>query len=382
MRGDEWWLTMQPYINYIDNFDAKKDYTIEYTYLGSERILTNQLSIRENKLNSTAIYNRESTKFDKSHLVPKGTLTNGKNYIAKIRVKISETTWSDWSPEVPFICLSTPTLSFETLDNKNYIYNDDVMMNIIYRQEQGEKIETYQITLMDQNKVPITLYPVRFPNPATPNTLTERVNGLVKGRLYYIGCRVTTKNGINYFETHEFIPHYVAPSISGVINVSSQPENGQILIQSFLKQLLGTQTKPFIPDADNSEPENYVYLNDEWVVIPPDKPLMYKDLGMAKASDWVAKIWCKNIPNGTFLDFERVNNEPVGMKFIKYDDYITCEKEYLGLKSRTKSNTVIGLGLNEFYLYIKVIEFRVQMTIIPKTQKLTLTVEGGNVRQL
>lgn len=373
---------MQPYINYIENFDANKDYTVEYTYLGSERILTNELSVREDKNGSSAVYDRTSTKFDKNHILPSGNLNNGKNYVARLRVEIAEGEWSDWSPEVKFVCLATPKLDFSTLDNKNYIYNDDVMMNIIYRQEQGEKVETYQMTLMDQNKVPITLYPVRFPDPSTPNTLTERVNGLVKGRLYYIGCRVITKNGINYFETHEFIPHYVAPTISGSVQVSNQSENGQILVQGFLKQLLGTQTKPFIPGADNSEPENYVYLNDDWVVIPPDKPLMYKDLGMAKASDWVAKIWCKNIPNGAFLDFERVNNESVGMKFIKYDDYITCEKEYLGLKSRTKSNTVIGLGLNEFYLYIKVIEFRVQMTIIPKTQKLTLTVEGGNVRQL
>lgn len=356
---------MQPYINLIDNFDAKQDYTIEYTYLGSERILTNQVSIREDKTGSSAVYTRESTKFDKNHVIPASTLTNGKSYVAKLRVELAENTWSDWSPEISFICLATPTLTFSTLDSKNYIYNDDVMMTIIYRQEQGEKVETYQMTLMDQNKVPLTTYPVRYVSESTPNTLTERVNGLIKGRLYYIGCSIRTVNGIQYFEAHEFIPHYVAPSLAGIVNVSNQSENGQILVQSFLKQLLGTQTKPYIPGADNSQPENYVYIGGEWVVIPPDKPLMYKDLGMAKASDWVAKIWCKNIPNGLFLDFERENGEPVGLQFYKHDNYIYCKKEYLGVTSRTKSNTVSGLKLKEFYLYIKVVEFRVQIKIVP-----------------
>ncbi len=356
-------VTMQPYINILETFDATKEYTIEYTYLGSERVLTNQLSIREDKLNSSAVYSKESTKFDKNHVIPKGSLINGKNYLAKIRVKVSDTEWSDWSPEVEFICLTTPTLTFSTLDNKNYIYNDDVMMNIIFRQEQGEKVETYQISLLDQNKTPITVYPVRLTSESAPNTLSERVSGLVKGRLYYIGCRVITKNGINYFETHEFIPHFIAPSLSGIVQVTNQSDGGQILVQSFLKQLLGTQTKPYIPDSNNSLPTNYVYLNNEWVVIPQDKPLMFKDLGMAKASDWVAKIWCKNVVNGLFLDFQRENNDPIGIQFYKYDNYIICEKEFLGIKSRTKSNTIAGLKLKEFYLYIKVVEYRVQISI-------------------
>lgn len=355
-----------PYINIIENFDATNDYVLGYTYLGSERITTNQVQIREAKSGSEPMYDRSSTKFDKNHTIPKNTLMNGKTYWAKLRVQLSDTVWSDWSAEVEFVCLATPVLTFDSLDDKNYVYNNDVLMSVIYRQEQGERVSTYQFTLLDQNKTPITKFPTRIPDSANPNVFSERMDSLVKGRLYYIGIRINTKNGINYFETHEFIPHFVTPSLEGIMAVKNNGDEGQVLVQSYLKQLLGTQVKPFIPDAENNNSNTYTYMGEDWIVIPAEMPLMYTRLGMAKASDWVMKIWCKNILNGLFLDFSEEFGAGVHVKFYKHNDYITCEKEYNGIKSRTKSNTVVGLGLKEFYLYVKVIEYRIQMKIVPK----------------
>lgn len=362
---------MQPYINQVNNFDATQDYVIEYTYLGSERVLTNEVSIREDVKNSVAVYTRQSTKFDKIHTVAGGSLINGKNYLIKLRVRLGtledeEGGWSDWSPELRFVCLATPTFIFSNLDKNSYVYNNDVMMQVIYRQEQGEKVETYQFSLLDQNKSPLTIFPTRTPNETSPNVLEERFNNLVKGRLYYIKCQVVTRNGINFFDTHQFVPHFASPSLDGIVETQNQSESGQILVQSFLKQTLGIQTRPFVVGENNNDSDNYTYLGNDWVVIPPDKPLKYTSMGMAKASDWVAKVWCKNILNGLFLDFEREDNNGIGLKFYKHDEYITCEKENLGFKSRTISNIVPNLKLKEFYLYIKVVEFRVLMEIVPK----------------
>lgn len=356
---------MKPHINLINNFDAKKEYVITYNYLGSERITTNQLQIREAKSGSDPLYDRKSTKFDKDHVVPEGTLVNGKSYWVKLRVQLDENKWSDWSSEMEFMCLATPVLTFDSLDEKNYIYNNDVSMSVIYRQEQGERVETYQFTLMNQNKTPIKRYPTRIPDSSSPNVFTERMSDLVKGRLYYAGVRIKTRNGINYYETHEFIPHFVTPSLEGIVAVKNNGDAGQVLVQSYLKQMLGTQTKPFIHNAPSDAPDNYTYIDEEWIIIPEEMPLMYTRLGMAKASDFITKVWCKNVLNGTMLHFTEEDGEGVGMKFIKHDDYITCEKEYLGIKSRTRSNVVKNLRLKEFYLFIKVVEYRVTMKIVP-----------------
>lgn len=357
---------MTPYINIIENFDANNEYVLNYTYLGSERITTNQVQIREAVSGSTPVYDRVSTRFDKQHTVPANTLVNGKSYWVKLRVQLDEATWTNWTAEVEFLCLTTPSLTFDSLDEKNYVYNNDVMMSVIYRQAQGERVDNYQFTLMNQNKTPITKYPVRIPDTQSPNVFSERMNGLVKGRLYYVGVRVITRNGINYYEIHEFIPHFVTPSLDGIVAVQNNGDAGQVLVQSYLKQMLGTQTKPFIPDAENDNSNNYTYMNDDWIIIPKEMPLMYTRLGMAKASDWIMKVWSKNVLNGVMLRLSEENGEGVNITFIKHDDYIVCEKEYKGVKSRTRSNVVEGLGLKEFYLYVKIIEYRVQMKIVPK----------------
>lgn len=342
-----------------------------YTYLGSERILLNELSIREDVRNSQPVHVAQSTKFDKSHLLSGGVLQNGKAYLAKIRVSRGSG-WTEWSAEAPFTCLETPKYTFENLQEGKFVYNNDVLMRIIFQQAQGDKVETFRFVLMDQNKVPIKgkSYPMRRPNPATPNVLQERITDLVKGKLYYIGCYVTTINGIQFFDSHEFIPHFVAPGSAGVIQTDVQEDTGQVLVQSFLRQHTGIQTTPHIQGQDFAEASSYVYLNGEWVVIPPDKPLTYKKMGMAKASDFVVKLWCKNVLDGEFLYFSEENQDGVGIRFIKHRDYITAEKEFLndgghGVQSRTKSNVVENLGLKEFFLYIKVFEFRVQIEIAP-----------------
>ena len=356
---------MQPYINIVENFDANLDYVITYNYLGSERITTNEIQIREAVSGSLSVYTRESTKFDKNHLVPALSLLNGKTYWAKIRVKINETTWSEWSPEVEFMCLRKPNITFDSLDEKGYIYNNDIMMTAVYRQEQGERVETYQFTLMNQNKVPVTTYPVRIPDVSSPSVFTERISDLIKGRIYYIGCRVKTKNGINHFEVHEFIPHFVTPSLDGIVTVRNNSEEGQVLVQSYLKQMLGTQTKPFIPNAETDNSNNYTFMSGDWVIIPAEKPLMYTRLGMAKSSDWIMKVWCKNVLDGLMFDFSEQMGNGVHMRFYKNGEFITCEKEYNGVKSRAKSNMVYKLGLKEFFMYVKVVEYRVEIDIVP-----------------
>lgn len=364
-------MSQTPYINLIENFDALDEYTIDYTYLGSQRITTNQVQIREAVSGSEPVYDRTSTRFDKEHVVPEGALENGKSYWARVRVQLDESTWSEWSAETEFMTLRTPTLVWDSLDEQDYVYNNDIMMAVVYRQEQGERVEQYRFSLLDQNKHPVTdmQFPWRKPDAASPNILTERLSDLVKGRLYYVGIRIQTRNGINYYETHELIPHFVTPTIDNIIEVKNNGDAGQVLVQAYLKQILGSAVKPHIMNDDGSyapddNSNRYTYMNDSWIIIPPEQPLLYENLGMARASDWVMKSWQQNVLNGVMFDFsEYADFGGIHIKFVKHDDYITVEKEFKGVKSRTKSNTIEGLGLKPFYMYVRVIEHRIMVHI-------------------
>lgn len=362
----------QPLINYITNFDANKDYTLEFTYLGTERITTNEVEIRVDKMGSLPIYARQSTKFDKNHVIPGGILRNGVTYRAKARVQNQDGGWSIWSPEETFTCLSTPRIIFENLEEDKYVYNNDVLFQAYFQQEQGDRVSTYQFSLLNSNGVPVSRYPVRRPEARLPNVMQERISNLDKGRLYYLKINVITESGIDYSQRHEFIAHYVAPSTSGIIEVKPDSENGTVLMQSYLTQSLGIQVTPKIENGSNEGgsviPVDYAYIDDEKIIIPPHRPLMYDRLGMAQASDFIIKLWCQNIGNGTFLEFISEHRNGIGIQFEKRSDRVLMHKEFLneddnGLKSVHSSNVIEGLDKKSFYLYVKLIEFRPEIYI-------------------
>lgn len=353
----------QPILNYIANFDANNEHTLSFVYLGAERTSTHMVSIREDKPNSKPVYEKTVINYDKEHILDEKTLKNGYSYLAKVRVKIGEE-WSEWSPEIKFMCLDTPVIEFDMIDKKNFIYTNDVQFNAVYRQAQSESVVSYQYTLYDQQHVVVKGYPTRTPNPLSPNIFTERISDLIKGKLYYVAVKVVTKHGLVHVHEQQFTPQYIVPSISGILQPKLNEKDAQITIEAFLKQMLGTPVKPFIPNRPTDSDDHYTYWQNDYVVIPKDNPLMFTKLGMAKASDFVVKLWCMDVSNGVMLDWSPELGKGTHIKFIKHDDYITCEKQFGKIKSRTRSNIVEGLGLKPFYLYIYVHEYRIEMRIV------------------
>lgn len=356
---------MNTFLESVDTFDATKDYTVYFKYVGSSRMKANEIKVI-NKATEEVAYDAISVLLDKKQVIPANTLKNGVEYIVQVRVKDNDNVWGDWSAKESFLCLKEPVVHFDTIDEKNYVYNNDLLMTAVYTQEQGERVETYQFILMNENKIVTKEFPVRVPEEKNPNIFTERITDLLKGQTYNIGLRIKTQHNLNKYFTRTFMPQYIAPTVSGIVNAMNQDDTGQVLIQSFLKQILGSQAKAYVVNSEHTADEiefEYNFINHEWVVIPKDKPLMYRRLGMGLATDWVAKMWCKNIPNGTMFELYDKDGKGVHIKFIKHDNYITCEKTLGKVTSRVRSNVVEGLGLNNFYLYVKMVEFRVMIYI-------------------
>lgn len=355
---------VQPILNQAVNYDAKTRKVFTFTYLGPEMTTTNTLSIREDKADSKPVYEKDQVSLDKNHILPPGTLNNGTAYIAKVRVKVKDG-YSEWSPEIKFSCFTTPRIIFDTIDQKQFIYTNDILMSATYMQEQGDMVKEYQYTLYDQRHVALKRYPPRVPSRESPTRFSERMKGIEKGKLYYVGLKVTTQHGIIYEELQEFTAQYVTPSVSGIVQPVMNKRDGQVVLSLFLKQLLGTSARAFIKYRENDNDDNYTYWKDDYVFIPKDNPLMYTDLAMAKASNWIGKLWVMNVQDGLFLDFAPKKGEGQHIKFYKRGDYITCEKKAGKIVSRTRSNKIANLGLRPFYLYIKVMEYRVEMYIEP-----------------
>lgn len=354
----------QPILNQASNYDAKNSYTFTFTYLGAEHTTTNTLSIREDGPGTKPVYEKDQVSLDKNHILPATTLNNGTAYLAKVRVKLKDG-YSEWSPEIKFTCYTTPRILFDTIDQHQFIYTNDVLMSAIYTQAQNEPVTSYQYTLYDQRHVALVKYPIRKPERNSPTRFSERVSNIKKGKLYYIGLKVVTGHGIIYEQLQEFTAQYITPSVSGIIQPTMNKDDGQIVVDLFLKQLLGTSARAYIPKRKNDNADNYTYWKDDYVFVPKENPLIYTKLAMAKASDWIGKFWVMNVQNGLFLDFSPAEDRGQHIKFYKHDDYITCEKEFGQIKSRTRSNVIKDLKLRPFYMFVYVKEYRVEIKIVP-----------------
>jgi hypothetical protein len=353
---------IKPILLSIQPWDAEKGTSVYYTYTGSKQAMDNELVVTDTA-NGEIVYTFSYSSFERVHHLPPREFINGKIYKAKIRVKLSDGTYSPYSNEVEFRTFKTPILDIISIDGEGFVYNQDVTFQANYTQADGELVKTYRFSLYDENEDLILNYPIRTPSVAS--VLSETITGLERGKGYFIECLIETVNGVVWTHREKFIPMYIVPSANGLIQTVNDYDEGVIRITTNLKQITGTQVKgtPQV-DNDGNDSNNYSYINDEWIVIPKERPIIFQGLGMSKASDFVMKLWCKNIPNGTkFAEVSPPENTGIAIQFWKYDNKIVAVKEFNGVTSRYRSNIVTIPSGAEFMVYAKVVEHRIDLSL-------------------
>lgn len=347
----------------IQPWDATKGASFYFQYTGSRQALTNHLVVTDVST-SEIVYSFEFSSFEKVHHLPPNHFTNGKVYKARLRVKFDDGNYSPYSNEVEFRTFATPVLDITSIDGQGYVYNQDVTFIADYSQGDNEKVKTYRFSLYDENEDLIENYPIRY--PMAENELTEVVKNLEKGKGYFIECHIETINGVIYSHRERFIPMYIVPSVNGLISTRTDEDEGFVRITANLKQVLGTQVrgKPRPVGDDGYDSNNYTYIDNDWIVIPKDKPVMFEGLGMNRASDFVLKVWCKSVPNDSkFMELSPVANEGIAISFWKYGNRIVAEKTFNGVTSRHCSNIVTIPSGAEFMVYAKAIEHRIEVEL-------------------
>lgn len=360
---------IKPMLLSISPFDSTKGTTIYFTFTGSKQTLENNLHITD-KSTGKAVYDHEWATYEKAHHIPARILENGKTYIAKLRVKYTDGTYTHYSNSVEFKTFETPVLDITNIDGHGYVYNADITFITKYSQGDGEAVKTYRYTLYDENEEVLVKFPIRRPSATDPTVLTETAPQLEKGKGYFIECLIETVNGIVYSHRERFIPLYVVPSAQGVVQARDDSSEGFVRITSRLQQITGQQTqgKSIWEHRNIPAPrgyDTYRYIDNEWVVIPPESPVVFSNLGMNKASDFIMKVWMKDVPNNKMFLELRTDEEENGasIQFWKYENKIVAKKTLHGKTSCHRSNRVNLPEDVEYMLYVKVIEHRLDLNI-------------------
>lgn len=359
--------TIKPSLQRIPVFDATKGASVYYKYTGYQQSLINNLVIT-NVDTGEIVYSFDYSSFEKVHHIPPNVLTNGDRYKAKLRVKLTSGQYTEYSNEVAFRVFTTPVLDIATIDGEGYVYNQDITFLATYSQEEGEPVRTYRFKLYDQSRELIKSFQIRRAEP-NQTILDELVEGLEKNKGYFIGCEIETMNGMVYDHTESFVPLYIVPSVNGIIHTTTDSENGFVKVSSSIKQLIGTKvtgSSPTASQAEGNRSDDYTYIDNDWVVVPSGSPIRFSGMDMNRASDFVMKVWCRNLPNDkVFLQMipSKEDDQGISMTFIKKSNRVVVEKEFKGVKSRHASLPTLIPNDRDFMIYTKVVEHRIEVEV-------------------
>lgn len=347
---------MKPTLLSIKTFDTNKGSSIYYSYTGSMQIVSNELKITD-VLTNKIVYQYEARSYEKVHHIPPTILVNGKTYKAEIRVSHKNSGFSEWSNAVIFYTVTTPVLDIVSIDGQGYVYNTDVTFEATYNQRESDQIVRYRFSLYDENNILLKNYPMRYNDKRESlTTVHETIGDLRKSQGYYIEVMIETEKGMFHSQKEKFIPMYVTPFVNGVINAENDEDNGFVRVNARLKQLLGTAIT-----ANKSY--NYKYHNEDWIEIPNEAPVMFKGLGMNRASDFIMKTWFRKVPVGEMFLSLTQEDGLISIDFYREKGRVVAKKYINNVCATYTSNVLSVSESEEVYMYVKVIEHRIEIEI-------------------
>ena len=112
----------KPILNNVAAFDASNSQAFTFNVVGGSQVVGNTLTIKDNTTLSI-VYNNTQTSFKLQHIVPAGTLSNGKYYQAYVTTVDAQGNVSVQSNTIQFNCYTQPTFQFTNVSENTVIDN-------------------------------------------------------------------------------------------------------------------------------------------------------------------------------------------------------------------------------------------------------------------
>lgn len=273
-----------PILRKVYPFPATTEYTFTFDLYGiSQQVFYNELEIKLSSDTSQIVYQERIQEFRYQHTVPANTLTNGKQYVAIIRVYNSEQELIGESNPIFFYCFSYPELGIPTIENGE-VKNQTVLFQGTYNQAEGEPLESYKFKLYNDNQNLISESPQIY-----DDKLQYEFGPFENRTDYYIELIVVTVNGM-VISTGliKFTARFIAPRFISAIELENLPDEASILVKCNVIRIVG------VPDT---EP---IYTDDDMIDLRENGA--WFEEGFKLSGNWTIQMWLKDIvPNSTFF---------------------------------------------------------------------------------
>lgn len=365
----------KPIIASIKPFDATVETTISFNYSGNQPY-KNRLIIR-NADTLDIVWDDIQTTMRMQHTIPANMLVNGIKYTAEIQCIDNAGVESALSDKSFFWVFSTPIFNFN-INKGETIKSSSLTANIIYSQNEGEKLSQTQFFLYDANKMLISQSKIIYASENVEYTYV----GLNNATIYYIRALGYTENSMTIDTDYiQIFVKFENPGTYAAI-YANQDSNGTGTVNYY------TNINIIRPERDDYVLENgMVDLTNDSITYDNGFDILNDFTLAIKHTYSIGKILELTNSNETIELFMIESDDGVRYKLVVDDIYKIYSEEIFGafddnMKDFTvyirKKNNIYGLTL--FYDYEYLVDgFKIwYKDTEPNANNLEVWVDAGN----
>ena len=333
---------MKPQIYLVNTFDARTEQEIRFVWEGNQSF-ANICIIRDN-VTDAIVYQATQTTMQLRHVVPPGSLTNGKLYNVRVATIDINNNISEYSSPVLFYCFTYPNFVFSNISTNYIIRNATYQVNMSYSQIENEPLESYVIELYDESRNLLQSSGTKY-----DDELRYTFVSLEDNQTYYIKATGRTLNGL-YIETDYILVsvNYEQPQVYSIITLENIKESGLIKIQSNIRIVECYTTNPPI------------FIDGEYIDLRNDT--LRIDNGFELESDYIIRCAGYDLQTGLVMTIGSVE---IYFRKSGTKSYVELYSPFYQLKYYCYSNYLENLAANE----------KVEFTIIKRNGLFNVSLE-------
>lgn len=213
----------KPIVNKITPFDAATEKTVSFSWNGSQSYANRFIIYHADTMD--IVYDRKISTFPHTHIIPAGTLANGKKWLAQFQTFDINDAASELSDKLYFQTLKTPLFCFYGLEDGQTLPSASYDAQIYYLQENYEDIQSFRFYLYDGTRTLLSESETMYDS----TDIRYQYKGLDNHTIYYFRCHGMTVSGMEVDTGYiRIYTDYRQPDKYSIIYAENDPLHGYV----------------------------------------------------------------------------------------------------------------------------------------------------------
>jgi len=317
----------KPIVNKITPFDAATEKTVSFSWNGSQSYANRFIIYHADTMD--IVYDRKISTFPHTHIIPAGTLANGKKWLAQFQTFDINDAASELSDKTYFQTLKTPLFYFYGLADGQTIYSASYDAQIYYLQENYEDIQSFKFFLYDGTRTLLSESETMYDS----TKIRYQYKGLDNHTLYYFRCHGMTVSGMEIDTGYiQIYTDYRRPGKYSIIYAENDPLHGYIKYHTNIVVIQYNGDKSFS-------------FENGMIDLRGDNEGIYYDTGFVIDGDFTLKL------RGMYL------NQTATILELRNTRHSIIVTSYLYEDGTTRFKLDVPNGLGHYILYSNAIAF-------------------------